>query len=1218
MKLQITAMRRASFAAALPIVLLVSGLCLSEQSTAQAVAAPTPLLTKAIDETRLVALKGSTIPAVRSQASTEVAPDDFKLSRMMLQLKRSDAQDAALKLQLDDLQNPKSPYYHRWLSPDEFGAQFGAAPEDITVVTGWLQSHGFTIDSVARGRNLIQFSGTQGQLRSAFHTEMRGYTIRNAHHWANASNVQIPEALAPVVAGIVSLNDVPTRATHTDPVLLHKDPSTGRFSQIGQWTPTASSAVKSGSPGPQFTVTSNGQVFYLVGPYDFATIYNLQPLWNAGLDGAGQTIAITARSNVNLSDIDTFRRLYGLPPKKLNVILPTGVDPGTGAVTGDYGDESETDLDLEWAGAVAKSATLDLVVSPNTSTTDGVAISDVYIVDENLAPVMSVSYGTCEGNLGASGNLFYNSLWEQAAAQGITVVVASGDTGPSSCDVSFQGIEPFVTGGLTVSGLASTPYNVAVGGTDFKTFTTTPGQSWSTTNDPATHASAKSYVPESPWNDSCENPEILSYLNANGASYPDNNALCSDLSQTAYQNFVGGGGGASNCAISNNTGCTGYPKPSWQSTIPGVPSDHVRDLPDVSLFAANGAFNSLLPYCQSDAIPAGYDCTSDLQGAGGTSFAAPAFAGIMAIVNQKTQSPQGVANYSLYKIATKQFSDSSQVVACNSSTETPGNACSFNDVTEGDIRVMCEPNTADCPTAGSKALGWDATAGYDLASGIGSINTYNLVNAWAAAAASMQASQASLTIPATTPYGATLTAGIAVAAATPGKGTPTGPVLIQVDGQAFSQAAKLNAGDASITLPAVPVGSHQITADYGGDATFDGSNSAATALSVTKASPALTLSSTRTTVATGQAINLGAVLEVASNGDQPTGWVTFTDSTSKVVLGTARVASSTDPRSGQSVTTATLTVPAGALSTGLNTFTASYTGDGNYIAASSNSISATYTAPFTLAVAPASLQIAAAANAGGTVAVNVTPAAGVTLRASNLTFRCGGTLSPGVSCFFSPATVNSSTGVASSTLTVQVNTSQIPPAAVPADHQGGRLQMIALSGLAGFMFTFMLGKPGKHRLRLLVFLAGMTLVSGLWGCGGSGHTPSTPIKSGPGATTTTLTPSSLTPAAGSSVTLQASVAPAAAGIAPIGTITFLDGANSLGTVALVNASASFSSNTLPLGVHAMTAKYSGDTADAASASAVANVDVTYTTNLTVTVNDNSGSKVAASLPVTVQ
>lgn len=1221
MKIQITAIRKV-FTRAYPLVLLAFGFCASMQSMAQSGVAPTlapnRLITASIDEADLATLRGSTLPAIKGQTSEEVAPDDFKLDRMMLQLKRSAAQDAALKRLLNDQQNPKSPSYHRWLTPAQFGAQYSANAQDITAITNWLESHGFTIESVAKGRNIIQFSGTQAQLRSAFHTEMRGYTIRNAHHWANASDAQIPAALAPAIAGIVSLNDVPIHSNHTNPILLRKDAQTGKFVKAGQWMPaTAGSAAGAFAPSPQYTIDRSGQVYHLVGPSDFAAIYNLQPLWNAGLDGAGQNIAITARSNINTADVDAFRAEFGLPAKKLNVILVTGVDPGLQRETGD---ESETALDVEWSGAVARSATIDLVVSPSTNTTDGTVTSEQYIIDENIAPVLSVSYGACEFDLQTSGNQFYNEMWEQAAAEGITVVVAAGDDGPSTCDAADTTIEPYEVTGLNVSGVASTPYDVAVGGTDFKTFATAPGEGWNDTNDPTSLASATGYIRESPWNNSCESPEILSYLNALGVSDPTNAALCQDQNETTYGNFQGGGGGQSNCIASTNpnqeSSCTaGYPKPSWQSILPGTPSDNVRDLPDVSLFAANGAFNSVLPYCQSDALPPGYTCATDPEIAGGTSFAAPAFAGVMAIINQKVQSSQGLANYLLYKIAAQEYGNAGQLAACDASAVVPGNNCSFYDITEGNINVPC--GQADCTFQGGglDGIGWSAVPGYDMASGIGSVNIANLADAWSTAAANMLSSQTTLALPATSPYGVPLSAKISVVAAPPGTGTPTGTVLIQLDGAVFSAPADLSTGAVSLPLPAISAGAHQVIATYGGDANFDGSVSSASTLTVSKASTALALSATRTAAVEGQSVTLSAIIQVTTNGNEPTGTVSFTDTTSSTLLGTAEV-SSGGGSNGQAVALATLTLPASALASGSNAIAAAYTGDANYAASSStSSVNVAYSIPFSVAISPAQLQLSAA-NATGAITINVTPAAGTTLQPSSLNFGCAGTLAPGVSCSFSPSTLNASTGTISSTLTVQVNTSQISPAALPADHAKGRLELIAFSGLGGFMLIALIGK--RDRLKLFTVLCIATAAFGIWGCSGGSNSKSAPSKAGPGATTTALTASSLTPAFGSAVTLQASVSSASAGSTPTGAVTFFDGSSALGTMNLASGSASFSSSSLSLGSHAITAKYSGDTGDASSISAAANVDVTYSTNLTVTVGNGSGSSVSQNLPVTVQ
>ncbi len=444
---------------------------------------------------------------------------------------------------------------------------------------------------------------------------------------------------------------------------------------------------------------------------------------------------------------------------------------------------------------------------------------------------------------------------------------------------------------------------------------------------------------------------------------------------------------------------------------------------------------------------------------------------------------------------------------------------------------------------------------------------------------------------------------------------PPGPCCSSLDGAVFSAPADLSAGGVSLSLPVISAGAHQLVATYGGDANFDGSLSSANTLTVTKASTALALSTTSASAIEGQSVTLSAIIQVTTDGNEPTGTVIFTDTTSNTLLGTVTVNSGSSA-SGQGVALAALTIPASFLTSGNNVIAGTYSGDANYASSSSSSsVSVAYSVPFSVAISPAQLQLSAA-NATGSITINVTPAAGTTLQASSLNFGCAGTLAPGVSCSFSPSTLNASTGTISSTLTVQVSTSQISPAALPADHAKGRLELIAFSGLGGFMLIALVGK--RDRLKLFTVLCITTAAFSVWGCSGGSNSKSAPSSAGPGATTTALTASSLTPAFGSAVTLQASVMPASAGSTPTGAITFFDGDNALGTVALTSGSASFSSSSLSLGSHAITAKYSGDTGDASSISAAANVDVTYSTNLTVTVGDSSGSSVSQNLPVTVQ
>ncbi len=461
---------------------------------------------------------------------------------------------------------------------------------------------------------------------------------------------------------------------------------------------TFSRSKVTGEVQPLFTFPvscgSGGTCYYFaVGPADFATIYNVLPLWKAGTDGTGQTIAVVGETNINPQDVADFRAMFGLPANPPNIIL-NGPDPGIN------GDEAEADLDVQWSGAVAKGATIDFVVSESTEATPGIDLSALYIIDNNLAPIMSESYGACEAELGAGGNQFHDTLWEQAAAQGITVLMAAGDSGSAGCDSVNNG-ETAAQYGLAVSGLASTAFNVAVGGTDFNVNSSNALTYWSLTNNSA-QASAQSYIPEITWNDSCA---------ASGSIYG-----CTPPPSTTYLDYglylLAGGGGPSSCI--NPTGtfptvtCNGrYSKPSWQSGA-GVPNDGARDIPDVSLFAGDGMHYSFYVVCQMDANGhVGGSSTScdlnapylDFQGGSGTSASAQVFAGVMALVNQR-YGRQGNANYVLYPMAAKSGA------SCNSSTAPVTNSnCIFYDVTVGNNSVICQGGTPNCSNSVSGQYG---------------------------------------------------------------------------------------------------------------------------------------------------------------------------------------------------------------------------------------------------------------------------------------------------------------------------------------------------------------------------------------------------------------------------------------------------------------------------------------------------------------------------------
>ncbi len=667
-----------------------------------------------IDETRRVTLTGNTRPEANAKNDLGQVEDSLLLEHMQLLLKRTDARQRALDAYTESLNDKTSPNYHRWLTPEEYGARFGVAQQDIDAVTGWLSLHGFKVNTVYPNRMTIDFSGAAAQVREAFSTEIHAYDVKDARHIANDRDPRIPAALAPVVAGVVSLNDFRPRPMY--------------------------------KPKAGYTFTQFGYTYQAVTPADLATIYNLNPLFKAGYTGKGQTVVVIEDTNVySTADWATFRKAFGLSTYTSGSFTQVHPAPKTGAnncaAPGVNDDDGEAILDAEYASAAAPNATIELASCANTQTTFGGLIALENLVNASKAPpaLVSISYGDCEADNGAAANLAYSAVYQQASTEGVSVFVSSGDEGAASCDADLNA----ATHGITVSGLASTPYNVAVGGTDYAdSYLKTNSTYWNPTNT-AAYGSAKSYIPEIPWNDSCASTLLAKFLNSSVVTY-GKAGFCNSATGEGYLTTTAASGGPSNCAtgtpaVTDVTGgtCKGWAKPGWQSLV-GVPSDGVRDIPDVSLFAANGVWGHYYPYCYSDIQRGGVLCTGapeNWAGAGGTSFSSPIMAGMQALVNQKW-GRQGNPNPVYYKIARAEYGTKGST-ACNSSQgKSVAASCVFYDVTLGDIDLNCKgkyncylPSGANGVLSTSNTTysrAYATTTGWDFATGIGTVNADNL------------------------------------------------------------------------------------------------------------------------------------------------------------------------------------------------------------------------------------------------------------------------------------------------------------------------------------------------------------------------------------------------------------------------------------------------------------------------------------------------------------
>jgi hypothetical protein len=855
-------------------------------------------ITQRVDDRIRVTLQGNVHPLAQSRYDQGAVPDSFPAERMLLLLQRSPQQEKALQQFIHDAHTLGNSSYHQWLKPEQFGKIYGPADSDIAVVTAWLQAHGFSVARVSRGKTAIEFSGNAGQVRETFNTEIHTYLVNGEEHHANNRDPQIPAALAPVVAGITQLNDFVPKSTVEVLGRATYDP---RKHQVT----------------PEWTQNANQ---FLLAPGDFAVQYDLNPLYNSGTNGAGVTIGIIGASNVDPTLVATYRTLFGLPASALNVIID-GSDPGqNGALIESY-------LDVEVSGAVAPGAAISLYTSAGTWVQGGLNLAALRAVDDDEATVLSTSYLSCEQSLGSAGNQFWAAVWEQAAAQGQTSFVAAGDGGSAGCD-DFDDAQA-AQYGLSVNGISSTPWNISVGGTDFyyTSYDGTPaeqstqlGTYWNLTPTGLPAVSLLKTIPEQPWNA----PFGLNLTTGGMGS---------------ASGIIAGSGGASSCSTGvdasdgSYASCTGgYPKPAWQ-TGTGVPADGVRDLPDLSLFAANGENDSFYPICAEpgQCVPSGG--FPGIFGVGGTSASSPSMAGIMALIDQK-YGPQGQANFVLYALAAQHPSV-------------------FHDITVGSNNVPCTQGTPDCSlstlsdnTNGFYTLGhYYATVGYDQATGLGSVDANLLLENWnllhfMPTTTTLSLSQTTFT------HGTPVTVTVGVSGS---GGTPSGDVALVTTASPNVNTGlnelTLQSGGVSSKVDSFPGGQYKLNARYGGDSTFASSTSAPVTLNVTAESSKTSLygsyysnsNSTSGSLSNGGSYSYGTFIFIDA---QPIGVNAPAGSTDGIATGTVTF---TDAASTGTVSSGPVNVTSSGVGAwlpspflvGSHSVSASYSGDLSYNASSS-------------------------------------------------------------------------------------------------------------------------------------------------------------------------------------------------------------------------------------------------------------------------------------------
>ncbi|MGP8270099.1 MAG: protease pro-enzyme activation domain-containing protein [Terracidiphilus sp.] len=863
-------------------VFFCSAILLSSSALPAQNSATAPRITANVDESLLTTLKGNVPQRARAQYDQGEAPGSTQMTHMRLVLQRSSQQQAALDVYLSELQDKSSPNYHKWLTPAEFGKLYGPADSDVVALVAWLESHGLKLEAVSLGRTTIAFGGTVGQVEEAFHTTIHSFTVNGEQFFSNTTDPQIPQALTPVVKGVANLNTIRPK------------PQFERGSE-GKFNPQSKRLEPANGPTPTLTETSGGDFLWIV-PGDAATIYDTPNSYNANFsggtsyNGAGVNIGIGGAATILASIVESYRETFLGNSTSPIFNYCTSSNSCSSVAGGGYNNKDNADeayIDTELSGGIAPGAAIYYYASADLTTGIEAAI------DANVIDIFSLSFGDCESDMGASGNAQLNSIWEQAAAQGIAVAVSTGDSGSAGCD--DDNTQTTANGGLQVSGFASTPYNIAVGGTDFyalkNSFTTyvTTGNEGTSGNNYDYYRTALKYIPESTWNDSTTNNTTIS---AN---------VTSTNSDPEGANIVAGSGGVSSV----------YSKPSWQ-TGTGVPADGKRDLPDVSLMSGDGNDSAGWLVCTDDPTTyQGQTVTEDCEtqsdgyfffaGYGGTSTAAPTFAGILALVEQKTGGRLGQAAAQLQELYN--LSNGSHASSI------------FHDVTVGNNSVPCFSGSPDCVQNAAGHYfesGYNTTVGYDLATGLGSVDATQLVNYWSSLSGSMAANVNANPTPNPVTTVEALSVQVSV---TGGSGTATGTVTLS--GGGYSSAKEtLVGGDYTFSVPAgsLMIGDDTLTITYSGDSTYAAKNITTSVqvnglTAAVAVNPVASINSNQSLTVTGT---------VSGSGGTPTGFVTLTGG------------GYTSPATAVTSGSYSIAIPANSLSAGSDLLTVTYGGNSIY------------------------------------------------------------------------------------------------------------------------------------------------------------------------------------------------------------------------------------------------------------------------------------------------